>query len=81
MQDKKELYQSELPRRSSRERVCSRPGIPPAVITTIVDTNELDSITAATGVNTGEFVSAVSTPEEPNISIQKTRPTRRTKLK
>ena len=47
----------------------------------MMDMNELDNVGAATGADTGEFVSAVSTPEEPNISIQKTRPTRGTKLK
>ena len=46
----------------------------------MVDTNKLDSITAATGVDTGEFVFAVSTPEEPGIPIQKPRQIRGTKL-
>ena len=45
----------------------------------MVDTNELDSITAATGIDTGEFVSAISTPEEPRITLQKPRQTRQTR--
>ena len=45
-----------------------------------MNSNELDSITAVTGVDTGDFLSGVATPEEPRRSIQTTRPTRGTQL-
>ena len=47
-----------------------------------MDSNELDSITATTGIDIGEFHSAVISPEDPHISIKKkkTRSFRGTKL-
>ena len=81
VQDTKELYQSELPRRSSCERtIRSRPGRPPTVIRTNMHSNEFDSITAATGIDTGDLLSGVTTPEEPRRSIRITKPTRGTQL-
>jgi len=69
VQETKELYQAGLPRRSTRERI-SRPkaGRSPSVIDTSknpTQQTELDSITAATGLETSEFFSIQTTPDEP----------------
>ena len=65
VQDIKEMYHLELPRRSNRERkMRSRAGRPPTVIRTASSPSELDSITVTTPAGTGDFFSAHSTPEE-----------------
>ena len=69
VQETKELYQAGLPRRSNRERPSrSKAGRPPSVIDTSnnpTQQNEIDSITAATGIDTSEFYSVQTTPDEP----------------
>ena len=66
MQNTKELYQSETPRRSAcKQTICSRAGRPPTVLRTTADPNELDDVTTATtGNDTGDFVSALIIPSE-----------------
>ena len=44
------------------QTIRSRAGRPPTVIRTLADPNEFDSITAATGNDTGDFASALTTP-------------------
>ena len=79
MQGTKELYQLELPRRSTLKQTShSRAGRPPTLIRTLAEPNELDSITAATVNDTGDFASALTTPpEELHRSTRGTRSTTR----
>ena len=63
------MYQAGLPQRSNQERsLRSKAGRPPSVIDTSnnpTQQNEIDSITAATGIDTSEFYSVQTTPDEP----------------
>ena len=82
------MYQAGLPRRSNWERPSrSKAGRPPSIIDTSntpTQQNEEDSITAATGIDTSEFYSIQTTPDEPirprriqRKKADQTKPTRR----